>query len=209
MLRSYPRPWDLSSRHPWAKRGEPISLHTYLLCALVVIAISTAVAGGKQPMASFLLRPSIDRVLASPLNIASMLAVLQAIFLVVLLILAARVGRTIEAQHRALEEAGARISQLVEQNEKLRQRLSAAYVRSVERHDAFSHGLGLALRGQPAQLVEDALRELESLTPEGDLNLSRAGYVRIRTALEDSLTAIRKVSSDLAVAEVARLPSAS
>ena len=203
MLRQPSRLWDSSLRHPWLKRMETISPHTYLVCALVVIAVAAAAAGGKQPIASRLVSLSLEHVSSMPTDRASMLAILQVVLLIALLLLSARVGQIIESQHQALEDVRMRTSRLVEQCENLRKRLDAACIHSVQRHESCLHELGIQLRDRPLRLVEEALRELNLLGQ--DHEAAPLGCEKIRTALEDALAAIRATSTDLAVTEAGHL----
>jgi hypothetical protein len=159
--------------------------------------ISVAIGGSKRPIASGLASASLDRLSTTIPEAASILAIFQIVLLIALLFLSARVGQTIDAQHRALEETGARITSLIEDNERLRLRLSAEPAHFVETHDTLMHGFGLQLRDRVARLLGDALGELASLSPKGDAKLSHESHDKIKMALELSLNAIRTISPDL------------
>lgn len=203
MLRQASRIWSSSRRPPWLRRAETISPNPYLKCALVLIAVTAAAAGGKRPIASGLANLSLDQFLSVPTDRASMIAILQVVLLIALLLLASRVGRTIEIQRRALEELQMRISQLADRCEELRHRLAAAHIDSVRAYDSFLHDFGLNLRDGPMRLVEEALGELNSL--DRDHEAALAGFARIRFALEDALAAIRSTSADHAATELNEL----
>jgi hypothetical protein len=163
--------------------------------------ISVALGGSKQPIASGLAGASLDRLSTTFPETASILAVFQIVLLVALLLLSARVGQTIDVQHRAVEETGARIASLIEHNEVLRLRLSREPAHSAETHDTLLHGFGLQLRDRVAREVADAFGELASCSSGGDVKLSRESHDKIRMALELSLNTIRTISPDLAGAE--------
>lgn len=112
---------------------------------------------------------------------------------------------TIESQRNALHDRISQLSNLLAQNESLRQRIDDLYIRSAETHEAFLRRVGHDLHDGPAQLIAFALLRLDALRPARGDELSNGeldDYERIKGALNDALTDIRNISSGLILPEL-------
>jgi signal transduction histidine kinase len=127
--------------------------------------------------------------------------VILALFSVLFLIVRAGT-RTIRAQREVLNDTTLQISHLLAQNEALRRRIDALYVRTAETHESFLRRVGSELHDGPAQLLAFALLRLDSLHPNGNRHPQLDDYQRIKTALVDALADIRNISAGLILPEL-------
>lgn len=127
--------------------------------------------------------------------------------LISLLVLSALVGlisgdgATIVRQERALQDRVEQLSRLLVQNEDLRDRLLEARRGAVETNERVLRRIGADLHDGPAQLIGLALLRLDNLLPEDrepDIPAMRRELEKIRTALTNSLSEVRAVSSGIA-----------
>ena len=197
MLRSIPSVWDTTFRRPCARIAARLGPRPYLLGAIAVAVVAIAIFG-----------LMLNRHFGLPVDLENTLGVIEIALLVGLLILAASVGRTIEAQQHALQDHRSQIDDLLAQSHGLQRRLDDQYVRTAETHEAFLRRVGSELHDGPAQLIAFALLRLDALSPGEDRSPSRADYERIRTALTDSLADIRSISAGLILPELERVSPA-
>lgn len=191
MLLSLCNAWDTTRQRVSAHAALRGAAAYYLAATIAVAAVSLATIG-----------MLLARHFGLSFSLGTTLAVIQIGLLTSLLVLASRVGRTVEAQQRALRESGSQVSHLLAQCDALHQRLDAQYVRTAETHEAFLRRVGSELHDGPAQLIASALLRLDALSPGSDGSSSRADYERIKAALTDSLADIRSISAGLILPEL-------
>jgi signal transduction histidine kinase len=112
-------------------------------------------------------------------------------------------NRTIETQRASLANRVAQLSELLQQNEALRQRVQTASRRFTEDAELQLRRLGSDLHDGPAQLLALALLKLHRLS-EGNRETSNDQEM-IRSVLEDAMTEIRDISAGLALPEIEKL----
>jgi signal transduction histidine kinase len=112
-------------------------------------------------------------------------------------------NRTIETQRISLASRITQLSDLLQQNEELRQRVQTASQRSTEGAELHLRRLGADLHDGPAQLLALALLRLDKL-PAGDASCPDGREV-IRRVLSDAMSEIRDISAGLALPEIEKL----
>ena len=112
-------------------------------------------------------------------------------------------NQTIEGQRVPLTSTIAELSELLRQNEELRQRLESASRRATEDAELQLRRLGADLHDGPAQLLALALLKLD-LLPEGSAE-SPGEREMIRSVLQDAMSEIRDISAGLALPTIDKL----
>jgi signal transduction histidine kinase len=112
----------------------------------------------------------------------------------------AKGSKTIETQRASLAHRIALLSDLLQQNEQLRQRVQHASRRSAEDAEHHLRRLGSDLHDGPAQLLALALLKLDQLL--GDTAARREDRASVRNVLNDAMSEIRNISAGLALPEI-------
>ena len=112
-------------------------------------------------------------------------------------------NQTIEGQHVPSASTIAELSELLRQNEELRQRLESVSRRAAEDAELQLRRLGADLHDGPAQLVALALLKLDLLPEDGAENPGERQM--IRSVLEDAMSEIRDISAGLALPAIGKL----
>ncbi len=132
---------------------------------------------------------------------ASMLGLLSGIVL--------RGSRTIESQRHALEQRVLELSQLLAQNEELRDRVQRASRRTAEINEQYLRRIGADLHDGPAQLLALAALRLDALKPlmakEPRKTDGRSNIEVVRESLTDALADIRDICTGLILPELDQL----
>jgi signal transduction histidine kinase len=120
-----------------------------------------------------------------------------------------RGSRTIAAQREALEERVSALSELLRQNEALRERVQRASSRASELNERYLRRISAELHDGPAQHLALASLRLDSLTrtlvePTGEDDAGR-DVVVVRAALADALDDIRNICKGLTLPELDEL----
>jgi len=126
------------------------------------------------------------------------LVILAALFVIV-----ANGNRIIETQGASLANRIAQLSELLRQNEELRQRVQAASRRSTEDTELHLRRLGADLHDGPAQLLALALLKFDRLS--GQNGGTPHDQETIRSVLEEAMAEIRDISAGLALPEIEKL----
>jgi signal transduction histidine kinase len=112
-------------------------------------------------------------------------------------------SRTIEGQHVPLESRNSALSELLRQNEDLRQRLESVVRRATEDAERQLRRLGADLHDGPAQLLALALLKLDLLAEDSEEMPGERQM--IRSVLQDALSEIRNISAGLALPAIDKL----
>ena len=112
----------------------------------------------------------------------------------------AKGSKTIETQRTSLADRVALLSDLLQQNEQLRQRVQRASRRSTEDAEHHLRRLGSDLHDGPAQLLALALLKLDQLL--GDTAGRTEDRASVRNVLNDAMSEIRNISAGLALPEI-------
>jgi hypothetical protein len=126
-----------------------------------------------------------------------------------------RGSQIIEVQDADSRERISELSRLLRQNEELRRDIDRLHKRSVDRNERVLRRVGAELHDGPAQMIGLALLRLDALRPVSNGNKyptalpTRPDELEtIRSALQESLTEIRNISSGLALPAIDRLSPA-
>jgi signal transduction histidine kinase len=124
----------------------------------------------------------------------------------------ARGNDTIEAQRRALSKRVAQLSDLLTQNEQLRDRVQRASQLATEGNERFLRRLGSDLHDGPAQLISYSLLQLNTLKPIAKCELDATSFHErlhaIRSALTDAMAEVRNICAGLTLPEIETRPFA-
>ena len=115
----------------------------------------------------------------------------------------AKGSKTIEMQRASLADRIALLSDLLQQNEDLRQRVQRASRRSAEGAELHLRRLGADLHDGPAQLLALALLKLDQLLDGTQAH--PADREMVRGVLNDAMSEIRDISGGLALPEIEKL----
>lgn len=115
----------------------------------------------------------------------------------------AKGSRTIEIQRASLADRIQMLSDLLRQNQELRQRVQRASRRAAEDTELHLRRLGSDLHDGPAQLLALALLKLDKIFDGPKKRLDDRATVR--SVLSDAMSEIRDISSGLALPEIERL----
>jgi signal transduction histidine kinase len=129
------------------------------------------------------------------------LSMLSALFAIV-----HRGSQTIERQHAALEQRVGELTDLLAENQQLRERARQASARASESNEGFLRRLGADLHDGPAQLISAVLLRVDGGTDPAKAPAKAQDTVYIRKVLTDALKDIRNLARGLAVPEIDALP---
>jgi signal transduction histidine kinase len=114
-----------------------------------------------------------------------------------------RGSRVITEQRRSLEERVRELSQLLEQNVELRQRVQAASGRSTALNERYLRRIGAELHDGPAQLLALASLRLGSASLVAGLREGACKeVVAVRSILDDAMREIRDISRGLTLPQI-------
>jgi signal transduction histidine kinase len=182
------------------KLGVPI-LEVYV--PLRAIGSDEVIAVGEFYEKATELKAELNRArLLSWLVVASVtLSMLAALFAIV-----RRGSQTIERQHTALAQRVGELTELLAENQHLRERARQASARASESNEGFLRRLGADLHDGPAQLISAVLLRVD-VAPEGPEQVRKGlDTVFIRNVLTDALRDIRNLARGLAVPEIDAIP---
>ncbi len=129
------------------------------------------------------------------------LSMLSALFTIV-----HRGSRTIERQHTALEQRVGELTELLAENQQLRERVQQASSRASESNEGYLRRLGADLHDGPAQLISAVLLRVDSHADSTDKLRKPVDAVFVRNVLTDALRDIRNLARGLAVPEIEAMP---
>jgi signal transduction histidine kinase len=126
-----------------------------------------------------------------------------------------RGSQTIDAQRRQLSDKVDELSQLVDQNAKLHDRVRRAAARTTALNERFLRRIAADLHDGPGQDLALALMRFDTITqsslqylPENDRRSDKPEALRaIHTTLQSALTDLRAISLGLQLPEIEQLPS--
>ena len=119
-----------------------------------------------------------------------------------------RASRVMESQRRELEENVTRLGGLLDQNRRLRDRMSTAAGRTTALNEQYLRRISADLHDGPAQDVSLALLRLESLAPSEDGPGIGDDLTTVGDALESAMTDLRAIAAGLRLPELEGLSSA-
>jgi signal transduction histidine kinase len=111
-----------------------------------------------------------------------------------------RVSRVVSTQQNEVEANVTRLSNLLDHNQRLRERMGEAAGSATALNEEYLHEIAADLHDGPAQDVSLALLRLEELDIE-----EKADGVKIREALQAALTDLRAIARGLRLPEIAPL----
>jgi signal transduction histidine kinase len=129
------------------------------------------------------------------------LSMLSALFAIV-----QRGSQTIERQHAALEQRVGELTDLLAENQQLRERARQASARASESNEGFLRRLGADLHDGPAQLISAVLLRVDGGNDPAMPPAKAQDSAYIRKVLTDALKDIRNLARGLAVPEIDALP---
>jgi signal transduction histidine kinase len=129
------------------------------------------------------------------------LSMLSALFAIV-----HRGSRTIERQRAALEQRVGELTDLLAENQHLRERARQASSRASESNEGFLRRLGADLHDGPAQLISAVLLRIDSYADSYEKPRKPVDTIYIRNVLTDALRDIRNLARGLAVPEIDAIP---
>jgi signal transduction histidine kinase len=113
-----------------------------------------------------------------------------------------RGSRTIERQTLALEQRVGELTELLAENQQLRERARQASARASESNEGFLRRLGADLHDGPAQLISAVLLRVDSGQEPTDKPRKVLDTQFVRAVLTDALKDIRNLARGLAVPEI-------
>ena len=116
-----------------------------------------------------------------------------------------RASQTIDNQAQELQTQINQLSDLLKQNQHLRNRIQQASSRAVELNEQFLRRVGAELHDGPAQSLGYALLRLDSVKNESGLDDTKNEFKQIKDSLTDALTEIRTLSAGLVMPELTQL----
>ena len=119
-----------------------------------------------------------------------------------------RASHTIDDQASELQNQITQLSDLLEQNKNLRNRIQSASSRAVEMNENFLRRVGAELHDGPAQSLGFALLRLDAIKQKSDAmadNDQASEFEQVRSSLSDALSEIRALSAGLVMPELTQL----
>ena len=119
-----------------------------------------------------------------------------------------RASVTIESQEEELKSRIRQLSELLDQNRTLRNRIQQASSRAVATNERFLRRIGSDLHDGPAQSIGFALLRLDAIRASANASATETlddEFDRVRDALDSGLRDIRSLSAGLVVPELAKL----
>lgn len=140
------------------------------------------------------------------LNSWLIVAVVSIVMFLLLFGIVRQGSRTIERQNAELTRQFQEVTEMSEQNTKLRRRIQAAALRSGEHNERFLRRISAELHDGPAQALALAALRLDSAFRTAGIDPVNADISVIRSSLDDAMREIRSICRGLSLPEIEGMP---